>query len=271
MSASVSALESALLDNLEVRGVTRGLRAAVLACVLDVLRAEDDGAAPHARGVVAPPAEPDALLARALVADFLRATGCAAALAVFEVESGAALAPSAAAAQSRLGAGRVAKRAGRLDDAAAALARALELDAGLREVAPLLERVKRLKAGKPEFEPVVVASPKKKDKEEDELQFVDSGVALAFSAGMSTAERNAAFFEQRKQIKKAEEEAAAAAEEAKLAKMTDEERAQYEGERKKQASYDAKKDKAVTRSLAQYGGRGAAILGARGRGRGRGH
>jgi len=93
----LSALEGALLDNLELRGVARSLRAAVLAVVLDVI-AEDGGVAgapgagASARAAAAAAAaarEPDALLARALVADYLRATGCGAALAVFEVESGA--------------------------------------------------------------------------------------------------------------------------------------------------------------------------------------
>jgi hypothetical protein len=40
----LSALEGALLDNLELRGVTRRLRAAVLAVVLDVIREDGVGA-----------------------------------------------------------------------------------------------------------------------------------------------------------------------------------------------------------------------------------
>ena len=42
----LSALEGALLDNLELRGVTRRLRAAVLAVVLDVIREDGVGAPP---------------------------------------------------------------------------------------------------------------------------------------------------------------------------------------------------------------------------------
>ena len=90
----LSALEGALLDNLELRGVTRRLRAAVLAVVLDVIREDGVGAtsagaagaggagasARAAAAAAAAASDPDALLSRALVADFLRATGCDAAL-----------------------------------------------------------------------------------------------------------------------------------------------------------------------------------------------
>ena len=90
-SSSLSALECALLDNLAARGVLRGLRAAVLACVLDVLAADGDEAAPTRPRAT----DPDTLLSRSLVADFLRASGCRATLAVFEAETGAASAPTA--------------------------------------------------------------------------------------------------------------------------------------------------------------------------------
>jgi len=89
---------------------------------------------------------------------------------------------------------------------------------------------------------------------------------------MSAAERQTQYFDNLKAIKKAKEEAEAAAEEAKKARMTDEELAAYEKEKGDKAAHDAKKDKVINRTLAQYGGRGAAILasGSRGRGRGRG-
>lgn len=134
----------------------------------------------------------------------------------------------------------------------------------------LLERCKRLAAGQPEF-PVV----EKKKKKEDELQYSDTGVmpeGLNLE-GLNPEERKKAYFAHMKKQKKEAEEEAKRQEEVKMARMTPEEREQYLQEKAAKEKHEAKKDKILSKHLAQYSGgatgSGSKLL-ARGRGRGRG-
>ena len=215
-----------------------------------------------------------ALEARAAARELLgsdaesRAAGTGTALLAAAEADFAAVAPATA--TSRFGLGRIAKRAGRLEDAARELAAATKLDGSLAEAADLLARVQRLQRGEPEVAPP--ASPRAK--KTDEVQFMDVGASLPLAdmAGLSADERQAEFFRAIKADKKRKEDEEKEALRAKLAKLTPEELAAYEAEQEEKERHEAKKDKVINRQLGQYGGAGkaAALLSARGRGRGRG-
>ena len=85
---------------------------------------------------------------------------------------------------------------------------------------------------------------------------------------MTAEERQAVYFKTLKAEKKRKEDEAKAAEDSKISKMNDEERAEYEAAKALEAKHEAKKEKAISKSLGQYsGGAKAALLKGRGRGR----
>jgi tetratricopeptide (TPR) repeat protein len=175
-------------------------------------------------------------------------------------------------AEAPLGLGRLAKRAGKLDEAAENLKTALERDAGLAEAADLLARVQRLQAGKPEFPP-----PEKKAKAgarggKDEVAYDGVGTDFVADANMTPEERKAAYFAHLKAEKKRKEDEEKMRELTKVSSMTPEERAEYEASKQAKAKHEERKDKVLNKTLGQYGGggRGAALAAGRGRGRGRG-
>ncbi len=173
-----------------------------------------------------------------------------------------------------LGLARLAKRAGKLEEAAQHLKTALERDASLAEAADLLQRVQRLQAGQPEF-----PAPEKRSKAsrggaggKDDVAFEGIAADFVVDANMTPEERKAAYFAHLKAEKKRKEDEEKAKEAAKLSSMTPEERAEYEAAKAAKAKHEERKDKVLNKTLGQYGGsgRGAAIAAGRGRGRGRG-
>lgn len=169
--------------------------------------------------------------------------------------------------------GRMAKTAGKWDEAIKHLTTALERDSSLAEATDLLNRCKRLAAGQPEFPPVERSKPK--TSKNDEVQFADMGglETFAVDSNMTADERKAAYFAHLRAEKKRKQEEEEARETAKLNSMTPEERAEYEAQRDAKQKHEARKDKVLNKQLGQYGGggRGAlALRGGRGRGRGRG-
>ena len=169
-----------------------------------------------------------------------------------------------------LGLGRLAKRASKWGDAISNFEKAEKLaleeeDTEAQDNAKdLLSRSKRLQLGEPEF---VKEVKKRKD---DDIKYEESGVDLPLEdmANMTAEERQAVYFKTLKAEKKRKEDEAKAAEDSKISKMNDEERAEYEAAKALEAKHEAKKEKAISKSLGQYsGGAKAALLKGRGRGR----
>jgi cytochrome c-type biogenesis protein CcmH/NrfG len=169
-----------------------------------------------------------------------------------------------------IGLGRLAKRASKWEDAISNFEKAIKLateeeDTEAQENAKdLLSRSKRLQLGEPEFVKEV------KKRKEDDIKYEESGVDLPLEemANMTAEERQAVYFKTLKAEKKRKEDEAKAAEDSKIAKMSDEERAEYEASKALEAKHEAKKEKAISKSLGQYsGGAKAALLKGRGRGR----
>ncbi len=182
----------------------------------------------------------------------------------------------AAGADASLWLGLMLKSTGRYGDAVAAFEAAVAAGERLRggkpafeEATDLLQRCKRLAAGQPEY-PVVVEKPRKGET----MHFTDTGLGSPSDLdGLSPEQRKAAYFAKLKASKKEKEEEEKAAKNLKLARMTDEERAEFEAAEAAEEKHKARKDKVMNRQMAAYGGSGgggAAALLARGRGRGRG-
>jgi len=220
------------------------------------------------------PSNAHALLIRAIARELLgsaaelKSAGSGSTLLEGSASDFSAISPDSSAAF--LGLGRLAKRASKWGDAISNFEKAMKLaideeDVEMQENAKdLLSRSKRLQLGEPEF---IKEVKKRKD---DDIKFEESGVDLPLEdmANMTAEERQAVYFKTLKAEKKRKEEEAKAAEESKISKMNDEERAEYEAAKALEAKHEAKKEKAISKSLGQYSGGGAKAL-LKGRGRGR--
>ena len=151
--------------------------------------------------------------------------------------------------------GKIARHYGRLEEALSHGEAALEMDAKLSAAADFVARVGRLLKGLPEVEERVptppVPSAREREKAE-QVAFVEtgfSGVHAAITAEMTPEERKKAFFEKMREEKAAKDEEERQALEAKVARMSPEERAEYEAKRAADEKYAAKKDKVLNNQL----------------------
>ena len=179
----------------------------------------------------------------------------------------------------------------RYDEAIAYVDAVLDRDPTNTSALDLKKRLVRLAAGEPEVAVPAKAKTAKSVTESDtpgrksstvkkeEAELVAGGADLPTvdMTGMSEAERKRVFFKAMADKKRAEEEEKKKRETLRIASMTPDERAEFEKQKAEAAKHDAKKDRALTQGLAQYGGaagKGVAAFrsagGARGRGRGGG-
>jgi hypothetical protein len=133
-----------------------------------------------------------------------------------------------------------------------------------------------LLAGQPEFPTAGAKSPRagrRGRRSEDEIELLDAGVSVPREAlqGATAEERDAAFFSTLRAEKVRKEEEERQREEAKLANMTPEERAEYETAKAEKGKHESRKQKMLDGQLRAYGASKAqAVLAVRGRGRGGG-
>lgn len=151
--------------------------------------------------------------------------------------------------------GKIARNYGRLEEALGHGEAALEMDAKLSAAEDFVARVRRLLKGLPEEEEKVPTPPAPSAREKakaEQVAFVETGfsnVRAAITAEMTPEERNKAFFEKMREDKAAKEEEERQALEAKVARMTPEERAEYEAKLSADEKYAATKDRVLNTQL----------------------